>query len=160
MIDGDERGVSTVLGYSLALGITMVLISGLVISMGSLVENQRERTVRSELDVIGQKLAADITAADRLIVAGEDGAISPPVTSIRHDTPETVAGSTYTITLRDSASEPELVLETREPAVSVTVTMATEKSVSASSASGGSVRVEYVDTDGDSSRDRLVIKGV
>lgn len=144
MSGGDERAVSTVLGYSLALGITMLLISGLLISMGGLVDNQRERSVRSGLEVIGQKLAADVTAADRLVVAGSIGSLQASVT---HDLPETVAGSTYTVRLRPTGSDPELVLATRNPDVTVTVTMATTTSVSTSSAGGGTIRVRY---DGDS----------
>ena len=147
MSGGDERAVSTVLGYSLTLGITVLLISGLLISMGGLVDNQRERSVRSGLEVIGQKLAADVTAADRLVVAGTTTSLQA---SITHDLPETVAGSTYTVTLRDGSdpgNDPELVLETRDPDITVTVTMATETPVpdpaSATSASGGTIRVRY-----------------
>jgi type II secretory pathway pseudopilin PulG len=155
--DTDDRAVSTVLGYSLTLGITMILISGLLISMGGLVDSQRERSVRSGLEVIGQKLAADVTAADRLVETGVDPADAVEATSITHDLPETVAGSTYTIELR-GGSDPELLLETRDPAVTVRVTMATTTPVSVSSASGGAVRIRYADTNGDGDRDALVIE--
>jgi FlaG/FlaF family flagellin (archaellin) len=143
VIDRDERAVSTVVGYTLGVGITVILISGLLISMGTLVEDQREQTVRSELKVVGQKLAASVTAVDRLVTAGTVDGASLQAVNLTHHPPETVAGLTYTITLHDDPSGPALELKTRNPDITATVTMATTTPVSTSSVGSGTVRIEY-----------------
>ena len=70
----DDRAVSATLGYVLVIGITTILISGLFLAAGGFVENQHERAIRAELEVVGNRLAADIAAVDRLaLAAGSSG---------------------------------------------------------------------------------------
>ncbi|MFB6138108.1 MAG: hypothetical protein ABEJ42_07215 [Halobacteriaceae archaeon] len=95
-----RRAVSTVLGYVLALGITTLLVSGIMLAGGGFVDAQRERVVHSELEVLVERLASDVDRADRLALATDaDGAV-------RIDTPlpRTVAGFTYRITVTQVAT--------------------------------------------------------
>lgn len=134
----DTRGTSTTLGYVLTLGITSILITGLLFGAGGLVEDQRERTVRSELQVLGQMVAADVSAADRLATAGD------ATGSIRRDLPPTVAGSSYTLeVVSESQTETYLRLSTDDPAVTVEVDMALRTTLVESSVTGGRVVVTY-----------------
>ena len=57
-----DRGQSVPLGYALSIGITTLLVIALVFTAGGYVEDQRERVVRTELGVVGQQLASDVSA--------------------------------------------------------------------------------------------------
>ena len=133
---GRDRGVSTTLGYVLTLAITAILVSGLLVAVGSFVNGQNERVTESELEVVGQRLATDLEAADRLAEAGE----STTTVAVRSRLPETVAGRTYRIAVNESGSD-RLVLSTRDPRVSVAVAVVTDAPVSNATLGGGSVRV-------------------
>lgn len=90
-----DRGVSTVLGYVLTLGIITVLVSGLFLAAGSFVEDQHERVVQSEFEVVGNRVAADIAAMDRLaLAAGSDGEAE-----LRVELPSRAAGNTYQLAI-------------------------------------------------------------
>ena len=52
---GDDRAVSTTLGYVLSLAIASILISGLMLATAGFVEGQREQVIRSELEVVGDR---------------------------------------------------------------------------------------------------------
>lgn len=86
-----DRAVSTTFGYVLALSVTTLLVTGLLFAAGGVVGDQRERAIRTELQVVGQQIAADVQAGDRLVGAGVTGF------TVRRDLPDEVAGSTYTV---------------------------------------------------------------
>ena len=117
-----DRGVSTVVGYIATLGVTAILITGLLIAGGTFVEDQRQTTVREELKVIGQRLSGDVSAADRIGHVGTDSDAS-----IRRTLPSNVAGTPYTIRLTDSGGDPRLVLVSENPAVTVSVPIALQE---------------------------------
>jgi len=137
----DMRGVSPVFSYVLTLGISTLLISGLIIAAGGFVETQRETTSRNELRVLGQQVSADIAAADRL--NRTEGATE---VSISRDLPERVVGSQYTVSVRtDTAgpTQPYLELTTVQPSVTVEVGVASETDVAERTVSSGEIVVEY-----------------
>lgn len=124
------------LGYSLALVITTILVSGLVVAGSGFVDTQTERVIQSELTVIGQDVASDVEAADRLSRAsGSDVELA-----VRSDLPSNVAGRSYSVSLNPDGND-ELVLSTGSPSVSVTVAVETERSLAASNAAGGPIRI-------------------
>lgn len=65
-----DRGMSAALGYILTLSITTILISGLFITAGSVVDTQRQQATTQELTVHGERLAADLMTVDRLARTG------------------------------------------------------------------------------------------
>ena len=136
----DDRGVSTTLGYVLTLAITVVLVSGLLVAVGSFVSGQNERVTQSELDVVGQRLATDVEAVDRLAEAGGGGPNTTVV--VRSRLPETVAGRTYRIAINESGRD-RLVLSARDPDVSVEMSVVTDFSVSNATLGGGPVRIAF-----------------
>jgi hypothetical protein len=130
-----DRAVSVTVNYVLTLTITALLLSGLVVATGGLIESQSERAIQSELDVLGQQLAADIESADRLAtVGGNDGTEVMVETAL----PARVVGQDYRITVRGS----ELELRTTDPEISVTVPFTTATDVTAKRPiSGGNVLI-------------------
>lgn len=146
----NTRAVSPVFAYVLTLAITTLLIAGLLIAASGYVEGQRESVAENELEVLGQQLSADISAADRL--ARTDGATE---TWVRRDLPSDIVGSTYTVHVRSDGSGPTeyyLELTAADLDVSIEVGIATNTDLELTSVDGGSVIVEY-----DESADQIVV---
>lgn len=143
-----ERASSLALGYVLALAIAMLLITGLLVAGGNLLDDGRKQVVRQELDVIGQQVAANVETADRLVEAGDDTS----TVSINRSFPDRVAGTTYRVELVEDP-EPTVRLNATDPEVSVEVEVDTTTAVDDSTALGGDVAVVY-----DSAADELVIR--
>lgn len=133
-----NRATSTALGYALTLGITTLLVTGLLFAAGSFVEDQRDRAVRTELGVVGQQIAADVGAADRFVVAGHT------TFTIERDLPNRISGASYTISVADPG-DPYLVLSTSQPEVTVELdlTLAPGTSIDSSTFSGGQLVITY-----------------
>lgn len=142
-LPSDDRAVSTTLGYVLTLGISMLLITGLVTAAGTYVENQREQVVRSELTVIGEQLSSDLGAVDRLARTwGTDREI------VTRYLPNDVAGKTYTVEVVNPGppgSGSYLELTTSDPEVTVTVKVDLEldTTIAGGSVDGGAVEIVY-----------------
>lgn len=140
----DTRAVSTTVGYTLAIAITAILISGLLIAGGSFVEDQRETVLQTELRVIGQQISADIEQADRLVGASSGSSVT---VTIEKQFPDRIAGSPYTVSLT-SGSPHELRLRSTSPEVVVTVSLTTHfAGVADSSVNGGIVVIDYDGSD-------------
>lgn len=137
-----DRAVSTTVSYVTTLAITTVLISGLMISAGGFVEGQRERVVRSELDVLAEQTAADLAAADRLNASTPNATVH-----LRTRLPSRVGDRPYTVTIREVAAPADrpntyaVRAHTASPNVSVTATVRTEGTLVETSVSGGSLTV-------------------
>lgn len=139
----DDRAVSTVLNYILTLAIASLLIVGLIVATSGFADRQREQTIRDELHVLGQQLASDLAAADRLVVAGGT------TVRIRRDLPTTAAGARYRIEVDTSppGSLTTLRLSTDDPEVVVDVDVRTETDVGGGTLAGGSVLIRYTGTE-------------
>jgi hypothetical protein len=135
----DRRGSSTALGYVLSLGIAAVLISGLIVAGGGLMESQRDQSARTELEVIGQTLAEEVTSAGRL-------ADCPSCElRLRVDLPSRVAGGSYLIEVTDTADAGihRLVLNTSVTGVTIRVRFRSRLPVAETSLAGGPVVIVY-----------------
>jgi len=141
----DDRAVSTALGYVLSLAIASLLISGLMLAAGGFVEGQREGVIRSELEVVGETLVADVEGADRLASA-VDGQVR-----VKSTLPRRVGSSAYTIAIEDGAVAGDTVyrvsLSAASVDVSVTLRLVTNTPVRLGSVDGGELVV--VSTGGD-----------
>lgn len=140
----DERGVSVTVGYVLTLAIGAVLLSGVVIGVGGVVDAQTDRTVQSDLSVLGQTAAANVESADRLAHAAEAdrpaavGARNATV-SVSVDLPTRVAGAPYGITVDDDA----VTLRTERPEAALEVPHTARLNVTPTTVRGGPIRIEY-----------------
>jgi len=145
-----ERGQSTTLDYTLALAVAAVVATVLFAAAGNFVADQRERVVRTELGVIGQQLADEVVAADRLARAGDD----TETLVVNATMPQQVAGTSYTVTVAEGGGTHWLNLSSDRPEVSVTTQIRTETDVATGSLKGGSVDIVY-----DPAADRLEVRG-
>lgn len=130
-----DRGVSITLNYALGLTVGTLLLSGLLFTTGGIIDDRRDATIRAELRVIGQRLAADLATADRLAAAGGSEV------SLSSSLPERVGGSTYSIEVDPGASQSRLVLQSAEPLVTVEVPFRNTTHVETGSADGGDLRI-------------------
>lgn len=137
-----DRGVSTTLGYTLNLAVATVLITALLVAAGGYVEDQQERAIRSELEVIGARVAGDIGAADRLARTGADSTVS-----IRVSTPIRTTGVPYRIAINQSGNE-MITLTTTDPSVRVQIPYRSIEIVESSTVSGGTFTIRYSDATG------------
>lgn len=132
-----DRGQAITLSYTLGLGISLILITGLLITGATFVNDQRKSAIQTELSVIGQQLAADISTADRLAQSTSDNS----TVRLERSMPSTVAGGIYEIELV-SGSDPHLLLSTENPDVEVRVDLVTETDLKSNSINGGHLRIE------------------
>lgn len=137
-----DRGVSSVLGYALSLAIVTVLITGIFAGMGNTVETQREKAIRSELTVVGNRIAADISAVDRLTIAlGSNADIR-----LRTMLPSRVAGQGYSINITDDDPTDNrfaIELATTDPDVTERVYVRSNTTLTTSHLPGGDVEVVF-----------------
>jgi hypothetical protein len=134
----EERSQALALDYVIGLGIALVLTMGLLVASGGFIGDQRESAARTQLEVVGQQVAADIEAADRLAVAaGSSGTVR-----IDRQLPETIAGSQYRLELVEEA-DPYLWLRTVRPNTTARVEFTNMTAVSASDVGGGSIVINH-----------------
>jgi PKD repeat protein len=125
----DDRAVSVAVSYVLALGITAILISGLLVASSDYLEDERQRATIQELDGLGNRLAAAFADADRLSRSGGG-------TNLTVERPSRIAGSDYRVEIRRgpvcaAPSETDcLHLRTATSNISVTVPLANRSRVS------------------------------
>lgn len=143
----DDRGVSTTIGYALTLGVASLLVTGLLIAGGGFLQDQRQRTTETELEVIGEQISADLSSADRLSGSGVE------TVSITRNLPDRVTGSAYTVTMTNSPQS-HLVLTSADPHFTVRVDVAVHEvdRVVPTSIDGGNIEVTY-----DSSNNELIL---
>lgn len=135
-----DRGVSTAVNYVLTLGITTILVSGLLIAAGGAVDDRRESTARTTLEVVGQRLAANLMSADRLAGTPDTRTVSLGV-----DLPARVAGSGYTVRVNGSSSTLVLTAETID--ATRRVSFVTSTPVASTTIRGGQLRIVLTPTD-------------
>lgn len=134
----DDRAVNTTVGYVLTLGISSLLIVGLLVTAGGFVEDQRQRTVRQELSVVGQQVASDLSGADRLVRVGGSEV------TVRSSLPGEVTGINYRVEVEPDPSGPTtLRLSTSEPRVIVEVAVRMEMDVAATAFDGDDVEITW-----------------
>jgi len=148
-----NRGASTALGYVLTLGITLVLVVSLLSVAVSIVETERSRAVNSELSVLGNRLATELTMGDSLVRAADD----PRTVSLTTELPERVARGQYRIRIDEQATTGAfarytIILKSDVAKTSIAVDLKTGTAIEETTVSGGSVVIEY-----DQSSDTLMV---
>lgn len=118
---GDDRGVSTAVGYVLALAITALLISGLLLAGGNFLDSERDRVARDQLGVLGERVAGGVESVDRLAGAG----YGSPTAFVRLDLPSSAAGNQYRIAV-DNTTTASMLAADRPYAYDLVLTVPTE----------------------------------
>lgn len=137
-----DRAVSSALTYGLVVVITVSLTGGLVLGADALVNDQREKAVRGQLDVIGQRLASTVETVDRMGQA--DGTTTARIT---REFPRRTAGAQYRIRVVPhavSADRGTIYVEARDLDVSRRVPVRlSDTTLEGTRLNGGPLRVVY-----------------
>jgi hypothetical protein len=138
----DDRGVSVLVGYALGFGIAALLVTGLVFAGSEVLTTQREQVVTTQMEVVGQETAGELSRVDRLARSTDSfGDIT-----VRVDAPDAVAGTAYSIAVRDvgGPSLYELRFASAAPEESVTVRVRSETPIETGTVvGGGPMRIAY-----------------
>jgi hypothetical protein len=144
-LTGDRRGVSTAVTSVLVLGITTILITGLIIGVSGFVEDQRRSTVDRELTIVGERMASELVRVDEM--AHNDPHSSA---TVRTNHPDRVAGESYTVALTNDIATcgsggeaPCLVLSAHETDVTVVVPIRLRMGVTDSETTGDGLQFTY-----------------
>lgn len=86
----DRRAVSIAITHALTLAITTVLVSGLLLGAGTVLESQEQRVAESQFDEIGSDLIAQINTLDRLNETGQSVSVT-----VEPEYPDSVGGRTW-----------------------------------------------------------------
>ena len=115
-LPADRRAVSVTITHVLTIGITTILISGLLIGTGTLLDSQKDRATYDEKSTIGDRLASEITAVDQKAQQAikqhpdDDPEIE---VAVRTEHPRQLSGGQYFVTLSDECNvwDPEYCLK-------------------------------------------------
>lgn len=133
-----DRALSTVMNYVLMLTIVTLLTSGLVFGVSNAVENRQQDALSSELNVVAQRLVADLATADRLAVE-TDGRVE-----LTADLPRRAVGSRYEIEIADEGGDRyRITLRSHEPEMSTEAYVRTNTPIVEGTVDGGELRVVY-----------------
>lgn len=99
-LQSDDRAVSIAVTHILTIGITTILITGLLVAGSGLLEGEKSDATRSELRTIGNRLGAELSSAYYTAKESDDATVT-----VRVSHPEFVAGDSYNIELRTSCSD-------------------------------------------------------
>ena len=113
-----ERGVSTQVSYVLAIGVITILMAGLIYSTGGLVDSTTEQGTQAELQIIGDRIAAQVMTADRTI-GTDTGATSLVLDA---NVPARAGGEQYSLNYTGS----ELVVQSSESETTVRIPLETD----------------------------------
>lgn len=154
-----ERGISTVVSYVLTLGIVAILSTTLLASFAPFVIDQQQDATQSTLSVLGNDIAGDVDAVDRLATRPS----TPETVAFRTRLPDRVGGSRYEIRVENTTVDDappydyEITLRTVDFEASAVVRLRTRTAVETRPGTdpldGGVLRISYNATD-----DRLVIR--
>lgn len=153
----NQRAVSTTLGYSLVLAITAILVTGLLIAGGTLVEDQRERIADEELSVTAEQLASGIGDADRLSSTDSNGVLRVTVWL-----PDRIAGGAYTLELENQPTDDgqpakaTIIADSQAVDVTAELSIRTTVPVANQTVVGGPVVISHRDDDGDGNRELVI----
>lgn len=144
----DTRAVTVPVNYVLLVGIAALLTMGMFTGIASFVTDQQRQAVSTGLEVAGNRLASDLTAADRLAGTVNESDTRGAI-RLRIPLPETVAGWDYLIAIRADGTagayeKYDLVLTSMDGRLSQRIDIQTKRSLPTDRTfSGGTLVVSY-----------------
>lgn len=145
----DSRAVSVTITHVLTIAITTILISGLLIGTGTLLDSQKDRATFDEKSTIGDRLATEITSVSQSAERHPDDEVV-----VRTEHPRRLSGGQYFVHLYDDPDECEtwgheqcLVLESGQTDSNVEVPFKLDGTdIDGTTVQGGDIWIHY---DGD-----------
>ena len=138
----DDRAVSITVNHVLAIGISTILIVGLLTAAGGLIEDETRQSNRKQLQMIGGGMASQVERVDELARRGAD-------VTVRAEFPNTIAGESYTVSLETGSdctgptisTDTCLVLESLGSDVSVIVGVDNDSAVTFDYLGSGTAKI-------------------
>ena len=96
----DDRAVSIAVTHVLAIGITTILIGGLILGASGLLQGEQDRAADRELQAIGENMANEIVTAT---ATAQERNLSS--TEVRTNHPLSVTGQSYRVELEEDQSD-------------------------------------------------------
>lgn len=135
----DTRGASITVTHALTIGITTILISGLLLSSGSLLRDQQERVTERAFNDIGESIVNEVLRIDRLA----EGDVNSDITS-RVPYTQRVGGQNYEIAIDTLPNGNGVItVKTIDGTIDVPVRVRTEASICEREVNGGPIKVVY-----------------
>lgn len=140
----DSRGVSPAVTQALTIGISTILVTGILLGGGQLIENQKESIAREGLVDIGSGIAADLVRLDQFNTSSLDSNIA-----FTSRYPDRIADEQYRIKLVPTSSRTNIYVNLTSSDYSTVVRFQNQSNVCPSTADGGRLTVRYDTTSGD-----------
>lgn len=145
-----SRALSSTVNYVLALAVTSILVSGLLIAGSGYMESQRTIAVGNALEVQNEQLADSIGEIDRLATAMDD---EDGNASIRVALPDRVIDRSYRVAVANETDPGDARytyrLEATSGDVERSTVVRTTQSIEETTIRGGSVVIRYERVGGD-----------
>lgn len=137
-----DRAVSVAVTHALTIAISTVLVSGLIIGAGTLLESQEQNVGEDQLREVGSDAASYINTFDRLNRTGENVTVTA-----EPDYPERILDSyRYTIALNSTGTS-RLIVRSEQLGRSVEYPIETHTTVTNSATSGADVTISLCEGD-------------
>ncbi|RLM89451.1 hypothetical protein [Haloarcula sp. Atlit-7R] len=134
----DTRGVSPAVTQALTIGITSLLVTGLLIGGSQMVESQRERVTEEALENIGDGIARDLIRLDAFDTETLNSSVS-----FRATYPERIADQSYNVEVTGDPSRTRVYVNASGLNRYAVVRFENETSVCSSVVSSGPLAVSY-----------------
>ena len=135
---GDTRAVSPAVTQALTIGVSTILITGLLLGGSSFIDTKRDNTVRQGLQDVGSGLASDLVRLDQFDTADVSSNIS-----FVSEYPDRVAGEGYRIHLVEDTDRATIHLNSTASDRRTQVRFRNDQPVCESTVSGGQITVVY-----------------
>ena len=135
---GDTRAVSPAVTQALTIGISTILITGLLLAGASFSDTKRENTVRQGLQDVGSGLASDLVRLDQFDTDGVSNNLS-----FRSEYPDQIAGAGYRIHLVDDTDRATIHVNSPSSELRTQVRFANDHPVCETTVRGGQITVVY-----------------
>jgi hypothetical protein len=135
----DDRAVTPAVTHALTIGISTILITGLLVGAGGLLDDQRSYVVENGLENVGGAVTSELVRMDQFDTDGVDADVTFTTSH-----PTTVAGKTYDVVLEPGSPRTTLYLDaTGESELTVLYRFENETSVCESAVDGGEITVAF-----------------
>lgn len=138
----DSRGSSVNIGFIIQVGITTIVIVGVISGMTGVVENEQNRAVDHQATVIGDQVAASAMAVDRMGNVGERTNVT-----LNRELPADVVGTPYIVRLLDGPDGPYIFVDVINQDASAQIPINVDADIKETSVSGGSKMVVIIEHD-------------
>lgn len=135
---GDTRAVSPAVTQALAIGISTILITGLLVGGTTFINTKTDNTVRAGLQDVGSGVTSDLVRLDQY-----NGSASTGTIAYTSDYPDRVGGESYRIRLIPRADFTTIFVNSTSSELQTKVRFATETAVCGGTVQSGQLEIVY-----------------